>query len=86
MPESEAAQEEQEQEQEQRRRSERLLRLKIGWYTLPAVFLLALTAWLLVNMAGQSGSALVRVLLGIVIVLAAAVLVFKAVDRPTNLD
>jgi hypothetical protein len=82
MHEREAAQE----EQEERRRSEQRLRLEIGWYTLPALFLVAVTAWLLINMAGQSGSALVRVLLGIVIVLAAAALLFKAVDRPTNLD
>jgi FtsH-binding integral membrane protein len=70
-------------EQAQRKRR---FRFKIGWYTLPALILIAFTAWLLINMAQQSGSALVRVLLGIFVVLAAAALLFKALERPTHLD
>jgi hypothetical protein len=61
-------------------------RWKIGWYSVPAVLLLALTAWLLVNMAQGGGSALIRVLLGIAVVLVGAALVFKAIDRPMNVD
>jgi drug/metabolite transporter (DMT)-like permease len=75
-----------EEEKKEKPREKRIKRFKIGWYTIPALALLALTAWLLINMAQQSGNALIRVLVGIVVVLAAAALLFKAIERPTNVD
>jgi hypothetical protein len=73
-------------EQAKSERRKRRFRIRIGWYGLLALVLLGFTVWLLVNMAEESGGALLRVLLGIVIVIAAAALLFKAVDRPTNVD
>jgi hypothetical protein len=67
---------------EQKRR----FRWKLGWYAVPAVLLLVFTAWLLMNMAQAGGSALIRVLLGIVVVLVGAAVMFKAIERLTNLD
>jgi hypothetical protein len=78
--------EEEREEQQKAGRRKRRFRIKLGWYGLLALVLLAFTAWLLINMAEQSGSALLRVLLGIVIVVGAGALLFKAVDRPTNVD
>jgi thiol:disulfide interchange protein len=62
-------------------RRQRRFRFKVGWYTLPALLLVGFTAWLLINMAQQSGSALMRVLVGILVVLGAAALLFEAIER-----
>jgi predicted nucleic acid-binding Zn ribbon protein len=74
------------QEAEEKPRERRVRRWRIGWYTIPALFLVALTVWLLANMAKQSGNALIRVLVGIVVVLAIGALVYKAIERPTKVD
>ena len=75
-----------EKENKEKPREKRVRRFKIGWLAVPAVALLALTVWLLVNMAQQSGNALIRVVLGIFVVLAVAALLFKAIERPTHVD
>jgi hypothetical protein len=73
-------------DEQQTARSKRRFRIKIGWYAVPALALLAMTIWLLANMAQGGGSALTRVVLGIAIVLIAAALLFKAIDGPTSVD
>ena len=74
------------EEKSEQPREKRIRRFRIGWYAIPGAFLLALTAWLLINMASQSGGALGSVLLGIVIMLAVSAALFMALDRPTHVD
>jgi drug/metabolite transporter (DMT)-like permease len=73
-------------EKEEKPREKRLRRFRIGWYAIPGVVLVAFTAWLLINMASESGGALGSVLLGIVLMLGISELLFKALDRPTHVD
>ena len=65
-------------------KEKRVRRFRIGWYAVPGLALLALTAWLLINMAQASGGALASVLLGIVVVLGAAAGLFRAIDRASG--
>jgi hypothetical protein len=74
------------EEKTAQKKEKRVRRFRIGWYAIPAVLLIGMTAWLLLNMASQSGGALVSVLVGIVVMLAASALLFKALDRPTHID
>jgi hypothetical protein len=73
-------------EEQQSQRSKRQFRFKVGWYTVPALALLAFTIWLLANMSQQSGGALGSVILGIAVVVIVAGVLFKALEGPTSVD
>jgi hypothetical protein len=73
-------------EEQESRRSKRQFRFKVGWYALPALALLGFTIWLLANMSQESGGALGHVVLGIVILVIVAGVLFKALEGPTSVD